>query len=93
MKRAVQYFTKEYLEQCSNMKAEERLEFLDNFRQLSFAAAQNPPQEKQTPPSKAICIKMPQDLLQLLKLKASQKGIPYQSYMKQLLRQAIGQGN
>jgi hypothetical protein len=34
MKRPVQYFTKEYLETCKAMSADQIVEFLEGFREL-----------------------------------------------------------
>jgi hypothetical protein len=41
MKRPVQYFTKEYLEACKALTADQIIEFLEGFREL-MASSLNP---------------------------------------------------
>ncbi len=81
MKRALQYFTKEYLEQCRKLTLKQRLEFLENYRKLAFAA-QNSKHR-----SKLISLKIEQDLLELFRHKAELHGVPYQTQIKRLMRE------
>ncbi len=77
--RPVQYFTDEYLEQCRNMKPEQVLRFLEDFREL----------QKMRKPvkSKLISLKIPEDLLASFKAKANHAGRPYQTLIKELMRE------
>ena len=77
MKKAVQYFTKEYLERCKKMTPEQILDFLENYRIL---VAEVP--EK----CQLISIKIEPSLLKAFKTKAGLKGIPYQTLIKKLMR-------
>jgi predicted DNA binding CopG/RHH family protein len=77
--RPLQYFTDEYLEQCRKMKPEQVLQFLEDFREL---------QKLRKPvKSKLISIKIPEDLLESFKAKASHTGRPYQTLIKELMRE------
>ena len=73
--KPVQYFTDEYLEECKKMSLEQRLQFLEDFRQL-----QAPDQT-----SKLISIKIPDNLLQAFKRKCLGENIKYQSQIKKLM--------
>ncbi len=76
--KTVQYFTDEYLEQCRKMKPEQVLRFLEDFREL---------QKLRKPvKSKLISLKIPEDLLESFKAKADCTGRPYQTLIKELMR-------
>ncbi len=75
--RPVQYFTDEYLRQCREMKPEQVLRFLEDFRELQKA--------RKTVKSKLISIKVPEDLLNAIKAMASRKGRAYQTQIKDLM--------
>jgi len=77
--RPLQYFTDDYLEQCKKMKPEQVLQFLEDFREL----------QKSLKPvkSKLISIKIPEDLLESFKAKANHAGRPYQTLIKELMRE------
>lgn len=75
--RPVQYFSKEYLEQCRSMTPERIIAFLDGFRALQSAG---PP-----PKSRLISMKVPEPLLEAFKTKARMSGIPYQTQIKRLM--------
>jgi len=75
--RAIQYFSKEYLERCSGMKPEQILVFLDEFRLLHS--------RRQKPKSRLISIKIPEPLLSAFREKARQAGTPYQTQIKVLM--------
>lgn len=77
MKKAVQYFTKEYLERCANLTPDQIIEFLENYRML---VAKVP--EKCQP----ISLKIEPSLLNAFKQKANLEGIHYQTKIKQLMR-------
>jgi predicted DNA binding CopG/RHH family protein len=75
--RPVQYFSKEYLEQCRSMTPEQIVRFLDDFRQL---------QSKVVPAkSRLISMKVPEPLLDAFKMKARLSGVPYQTQIKRLM--------
>ena len=81
--KAIQHFSKEYLESCKNIEPKEILEFLENFRQMQ--------QKSQNTPSKLISIKVPLDLLENFRFKAKLHNIPYQTQIKNLMRQWLSQ--
>ncbi len=77
--RPVQYFTDEYLQQCRKMKPEQVLQFLEDFRELQKV--------RKPVKSKLISIKVPEDLLETFKAKASRTGCLYQTQIKELMRE------
>lgn len=78
MKRAVQYFTKEYLERCKGMSADQILEFLENYRIL----VSETPEKCQM-----ISLKIEPSLLNAFKQKAKLNGVHYQTQIKHLMRE------
>lgn len=77
MKKGVQYFTKEYIERCSEMTTDQILEFLEDYRLL----VSNVPEK-----CKLISLKIEPYLLNAFKQKASLEGCHYQTKIKQLMR-------
>ena len=77
--RPVQYFTDEYLQQCREMKQDQVLRFLEDFRELQKV--------RKPVKSKLISIKMPEDLLESFRAKADRTGRPYQTQIKDLMRE------
>lgn len=80
MNRPVQYFSKEYLERCKGMTPDQILEFLEDYRKLVL---QKP--EK----CQLISLKIEPSLLKAFKLQAELEGIPYQTKIKQLMRDSM----
>lgn len=80
MKKTVQYFTQEYLSHCANFSTEQILDFLENYRHL---VAKTP--EK----CQLISMKIEPSLLQAFKLKAQLEKTPYQTKIKELMRDWI----
>lgn len=77
--RPLQYFTEDYLEQCRKMKPKQVLQFLEDFRELQMP--------RKPVKSKLISIKIPEDLLESFKAKANLTGRPYQTLIKELMRE------
>lgn len=77
MKKAVQYFTKEYLERCKSCTTEQILDFLENYRNLVCER-----------PEKCLLIslKVEPSLLNAFKQKAKLDNCHYQTKIKQLMR-------
>ena len=75
--RPVQYFTKEYLEQCSKMTTDQILEFLENYRKLVYETPQK---------CQLISLKIEPSLLKAFKAKAQLEDIAYQTKIKELMR-------
>jgi len=80
MKRAVQFFNTTYLKQCSTMKAEEILQFLEDFRILHGIS----PTKK-----KLISLRISESLLAAAKMKAKAAGIPYQTQIQRLIQEWV----
>ncbi|NGP53190.1 CopG family antitoxin [Thioalkalivibrio sp. XN8] len=78
--RPVQHFTDEYLGRCRGMTADQVIRFLEDFRKLN---AQRPAR------SKLISLKVPEDLLEAFRRRAELAGMPYQSQIKQLMREWV----
>ena len=81
MKKAVQYFSPEYLEQCREMSPLEIAEFLENYRELHALNAEN------SSKSRLISIKIPENLLSAFRTEAKLHGVPYQTQIKKLMRE------
>jgi predicted DNA binding CopG/RHH family protein len=79
MSKPLQYFSDEYLERCRELTPEQIVNFLEQFRHIAYAG------QKST--SKLISLKVPEDLLEAFKFKASLEGRPYQSIIKELMRE------
>lgn len=80
MKKTIQFFNKEYLARCKDLTPEQIIDFLENYRQLMA----NTPQKCQL-----ISMKIEPSLLAAFKQKAKLEGIPYQTKIKQLMKQWI----
>lgn len=76
--RPVQFFTPEYLERCREMKPEQIVRFLDEFRTLQRAPAR--------PKSRLISMKVPEPLLDAFKSRCAVDGTPYQARIKVLMQ-------
>lgn len=79
--KAIQYFSKQYLESCKKMKPDQIMEFLDNFRLL--CSAKDLKKEK----LKLISIKISPSLLDTFKKKCELTSTPYQTQIKKLMVQ------
>lgn len=75
MKKSTQFFSDEYLKECQKMTFDEILEFQENYRKLYK------PSEK----SKAISIRIPDNLLSNFKGKCALEGTKYQRKIKDLM--------
>ncbi|MCI0454115.1 MAG: BrnA antitoxin family protein [Candidatus Dadabacteria bacterium] len=76
--KAIQYFSKEYLERCNSMTPEQIIQFLEDFRALHYDAK---PRK-----SRLISIKIPDNLLNAFKAKAKIHGVNYQTQIKKLMK-------
>lgn len=77
MKKALQKFTPEYLEECKKMSPLEILNFIENFRNLILA---------QPSKTKLISLKVEEDLLDTFRKKCELSGLKYQTQIKKLMR-------
>ena len=82
MKRAVQFFSEEYLAQCRKMKPRDIVEFLEGFRELHGGVSSEAAGSK----SKLISLKIQGDLLAAFRRKAELEGVRYQTQIKELMR-------
>jgi len=76
--KTIQFFSDNYLAQCEQLSAEQIVSYLEDFRIV------NMPLKK--PVSKLISIKIETDLLETFKTKARLDGVPYQSRIKEIMR-------
>lgn len=76
-KKALQYFSKDYLKSCQKMTPTQIAQFLDDFRQIHG---------DQASPSKLISLKVPENLLKAFKRKAEIVDVPYQTQIKRLMK-------
>ena len=77
--RPVQRFSREYLEQTAATPPGEIARFLDDFRRLHAS-------RPAAPPSRAISMRVPVPLLEAFKQRCKVDGVPYQTRIKQLMR-------
>jgi len=75
--KPVQFFSDEYLEQCSKMNHAEIAKFLDDYRKIHGGRSSK---------SKLISIKIPEDMFESFKTKAKLNCIPYPPLIKRLMR-------
>jgi len=78
MKKSVQYFTKEYIKRCSKLTPDQILEFLENYKKIVGKVPEK---------CQLISLKIEPSLLKGFKQKALLEGIPYQTKIKQLMRE------
>ena len=76
MKKALQFFDKQYLEHCRTMSGDEIAEYLDQFRRLQAIG----PVKK-----RLISLRISEPVLESMKLKARAHGIAYQTQIQQLI--------
>ncbi|MCY4643419.1 MAG: hypothetical protein OXB88_02275 [Bacteriovoracales bacterium] len=79
-RKGIQHFSSEYLKNCKKMTTDEIVQFLEDFRQLHAMSSK---QKK----SKLISIKMPLDLLSAFRRRSQLEGVPYQTMIKNLMRE------
>ena len=79
--KTVQYFSDDYLQLCRKMTPDQIIQFLDDFRQLHGAPARSK--------SKLISIKVPENLLNTFKIRATLAGVPYQTQIKALMKEWV----
>ena len=87
--KALQTFTPEQLERASELSPQEATNFLEQFRKIH--AARQPQTDDHKPKSRLISLKVPENLLQAFKTKARLDGLRYQTQIKQLMRDWLGQ--
>ena len=73
--RPVQYFSRTYLNEARRMSHEEILRFLEDFRLLHEKPAA----------SRLISMKVPEPLLSAFRFKCSERGVKYQTRIKELM--------
>lgn len=81
--KAVQHFTPDYLEQCRKMTPDQIIAFVEDFRRMHGG----PPRTATPAKSRLISLKVPEDLLEAFRTKARLNGRPYQSQIKDLMKQ------
>ena len=84
--RPVQYFTDEYLAQCSEATPSQILAYLEQFRLMQAYANQPSTPTK----SKLISLKVPEDLLDTFRAKCSVENVKYQTQIKVLMKSWLG---
>jgi predicted DNA binding CopG/RHH family protein len=76
VKRAVQYFQADYLENCKEMNPEQILRFLEDFRLLHSSHSSK---------KRLISLRISECLLDAAKTKARALGVPYQTQIHRLI--------
>ena len=76
--RPVQTFSDEYLARCREMSAMDVVRFLDDFKRIHGHAESR---------SRLISLKVPELLLAAFKIESRLRGVPYQTQIKNLMRQ------
>ncbi len=76
--KTIQFFSDDYLARCEQLSAEQIVNYLEDFRIVNI-----PPKKTV---SKLISIKIETDLLAAFKTKARLDGVPYQSRIKEIMR-------
>lgn len=81
MKKGLQTFSKEYLERCKELTPDQIIEFMENYRNLMGRTPEK---------CQLISMKIEPSLLNAFKQKAKLEGIPYQTKIKELMRDWMG---
>lgn len=76
-KKALQIFDDQYLEFCKKLSVRERIQFLEDFREVVSKTDKTK--------SKLISIKIPQALLDSFRFKAESQNKKYQTVIKELM--------
>lgn len=76
--RPVQTFSDEYLARCRELSAMDIVRFLDDFKRIHGHVESR---------SRLISLKVPEPLLAAFKIESRLRGIPYQTQIKNLMRQ------
>ncbi|WP_423906187.1 hypothetical protein [Candidatus Spongiihabitans sp.] len=76
--KAIQFFSDDYLNQCKALSSTQIVRYLDDFRLI------NKPANKSQ--SKLISIKSESNLLEAFKTTTGLDGMPYQTRIKQIMR-------
>lgn len=84
MKKAIQYFSKEYLDRCAELTPDQIIEFLENYRMLVAKVPEK---------CKLISLKIEPSLLNTFKQKAELEGIHYQTKIKELMKEWVTHSN
>jgi predicted DNA binding CopG/RHH family protein len=79
--RPVQYFSDAQLAHSRTLKPEQIVQFLEEFRELHAERAGAPERS-----STAISLRVPDKLLRAFRARAKALGVPYQSQIKQLMK-------
>lgn len=82
--KAIQKFSLDYIERCREMSSDEIVRFLDDFRLIYGNASRR---------SRLISMKVPEHLLAAFKAKARICNVPYQTQIKRLMTQWLGEGH
>ena len=85
--RPVQYFTDDYLAQCSQATPSQILAYLEQFRLMQAYAGKQPNAPSK---SKLISLKVPEDLLGTFRAKCSVENVKYQTQIKVLMKSWLG---
>jgi predicted DNA binding CopG/RHH family protein len=80
MKRPIQMFSKDYLDQIKKITPSQAAEFVENYQRMIHSV-----EDKR----KSISIRIPVNLLDNFKLKAKSKGTAYQTQIVNLMREWI----
>lgn len=79
--KALQIFTDEYLEYSKKLTPRQVVDFLEDFRQIAAAGKSSK--------SVLISMKVPENLLNAFKMQAKLQGRPYQTMIKDLMREHL----
>ena len=83
--KTVQYLSDEQLRYGRSLKPEQVVQFLDDFRRLHGGRAAG-----EGTSSKQINVRVPEPLLRLFRARAAALGVPYQTQIKRLMEEWVG---
>lgn len=79
MEKSVQYFSDQYLKECSKMSATQIIKFLDDYRKLYI----DPGNLMQ------INLRIPKNILAAFKEKSKREGVQYQKKIRELITEWV----
>jgi predicted DNA binding CopG/RHH family protein len=81
VKKTVQYFSEAYLKECQKFTIEQRIEFVENFREICWES-----EKSRKNKTKLVSIKIPENLLNSFRFLSEANGVPYQTQIKILMK-------
>lgn len=91
--RPLQRFSDEYLERCRELSPADIVRYLDDFKRIHHPMSPSAHAGTKKVSSRLISLKVPEPLLAAFKTKARLSAVPYQTQIKNLMRQWLAEAH